>query len=48
MTKGWNAAEQVINSAMKRISKNLKNNQFKFPKQIICRKINESECAFTR
>jgi hypothetical protein len=48
MTKGWDAAEKVINSAMKRISKNFKNNQLKFPKQIICRKINESECAFTR
>lgn len=48
MIQGWTAVEQVLNNAMQTISQSIKNNSNPFPYQIICRNINESECAFTR
>uniref|UniRef100_A0A914E6I4 Alpha-mannosidase n=1 Tax=Acrobeloides nanus TaxID=290746 RepID=A0A914E6I4_9BILA len=48
MTQGWTEVEQVLNNAMQTISQSIKNNSNPFPYQIICRNINESECAFTR
>uniref|UniRef100_A0A914DJT6 Glycoside hydrolase family 38 central domain-containing protein n=1 Tax=Acrobeloides nanus TaxID=290746 RepID=A0A914DJT6_9BILA len=48
MTKGWDMAEQVLNSALNTISQNIKNNTNQQPPWVICRNINESECLFTK
>uniref|UniRef100_A0A914C2F7 alpha-mannosidase n=1 Tax=Acrobeloides nanus TaxID=290746 RepID=A0A914C2F7_9BILA len=48
MLQGWTSGEQVLNSAMQTISQRVKKNVVQFPQQIICRNVNESECAFTK